>query len=294
MPREAAFRNVAIIGGRGAVGRLFNEVLTASGAVTLLLDNKPLPGDVPSNVLAIDILNARAEALQPLSACDLVILATPEHVAIEALESIAGVVDPGALLVETLSVKTGFARQVSTTDIRCECLGVNPMFAPDLGFHGNSVIATPHRAGARSGPFQQLMSDHGARVVVMTPDDHDRACASLQVATHAAILGFGHALLAAGYDARVMTEIMPPPHRTLLALLSRLLAGEPAVYHDIQVANPHARMMREQLRQAQLELDSIVDAGPEAFARELEALRGLLATSDLDFAALCARLFAVR
>lgn len=288
MNTAPSFRRAALVGGAGAVGRLLHTLLQEAGTPTVLVVDRQLHSGTVG--VEADILDAPQAVLQQIAACDVVILALPEDAAVAALGVLAPALPATALLVETLSVKTGFAAALAQGPYRGGCLGINPMFAPDLGFRNRGVIVTPHSAGPKDAQFRRLMSDCGARLVEMTADEHDRACAALQGATHAAVLGFGGALLQAGYEPHKLEAIMPPPHRVLLALLGRILAGEPAVYHDIQAANPHAAAMRARLLEAQRELDRSIQAGPDAFARQLDATRGMLSGSGTDYAALCSAL----
>jgi prephenate dehydrogenase len=87
---------------------------------------------------------------------------------------------------------------------------------------------------------------------------------------------------------------MPPPHRTLLALLARITAGDPEVYRDIQSANPYAARARMDLLDAHRRLERIIASDdPETFHRLIVELRSVLANGKTDYADLCARLFSV-
>jgi prephenate dehydrogenase len=294
MTSDRPFERAAIVGGAGAVGRLFAALLRETRTPLLLVDRREPPPEPGVTAIAADILRPGPVLLRELTSCDLVLLATPENIAISAVSGLGSALLGSTLLVDTLSVKSGFAEALAQSGFAGECLGINPMFAPDLGFAGRGVIITPYRDGPAARRFAGLMAERGALLSRMSADEHDRVCAALQVATHAAVLGFGMALRALDYDPGRMEALMPPPHRALLALLARMLAADPAVYHDIQAANPHAALMREQLQKAQQALDQRIAEGPEAFAATLNSLRGMLATSQVDYAALCARLFAVK
>ncbi len=57
-----------------------------------------------------DICNPDHQTLQLIESVDLVILATPEEVAIAGLRALLPRMKPGSLLVDTLSVKSRFAQ----------------------------------------------------------------------------------------------------------------------------------------------------------------------------------------
>ena len=291
------FRQIVIAGGGGAVGTLFADALRAAGcpAVTII-DRRPTPATSgqASCFLQGDVQRPSEEMLSLVRTCDLLILATPEPVAIAAARWMLPEMKHGSLAVETLSVKHRYAAVAAEVVTGAELLGVNPMFAPSLGFAGRSVVAVPYRCGALAQTFLAFVAAQGSDVVQLTADGHDRACAALQVATHASVLAFGMALLAGGYDLATAERIMPPPHRTLLALLARVVAGDPEVYRDIQSANPYAARARADILDAHRSLERIVASDdPESFHQLITDLRGLLAGSGTDYASLCARLFEV-
>jgi 4-amino-4-deoxyprephenate dehydrogenase len=296
MTAELPFLRATIIGGNGAVGRLLGAALASSDNPELaLIDCREGSSAIRGTIcITADARQPSAQMREVIAASDLVILATSEDVALDSLPSLLPLLRSEALLVDTLSVKSRIAALLASETVNCELLGINPMFAPDLGFSGRSVIVVPYAAKGRARHFQKLLSTWRATTVSMSAEEHDRACAALQVATHAAILGFAFALKASGYDPATVAAIMPPPHRTLLALTGRILAADPAVYHDIQASNPFAAEMRARLREAQATLEASVAAGPAQFARDMSGLREMLAHGDVDYAELCARLFEVR
>lgn len=297
MSVEAHFRRSVIVGGGGAVGSLFARALTDAGARDLVLVDRRGPGTSPTDTAVFlegDILRPSREVIGQVRSCDLMILATPEAAAIAALDSLLPALQPGALLVDTLSVKGRYAQTLATKRTQAELLGVNPMFAPGLGFAGQSVVAVPYRPGPKSEAFLEFVAAQGSEVVQLSAEAHDQACAALQVVTHASILAFGMALAAGGHDIAAAGRIMPPPHRTMLALLARIVAADPEVYRDIQTANPAAARARADLVDAHRRLERIVACGdPEPFHRLIAELREMFRDTGADYTRLCARLFAV-
>jgi prephenate dehydrogenase len=283
-----------VVGGGGAVGSLLVRALAAGGASVAIMDRRTSGCTPRGAAFEDDVRRPSTRSLERLGSSDLVVLAVPEEVAIAAVGAVLPCMRPGSLLVDTLSVKSRFAMASKAVPTEAERLGVNPMFAPGLGFAGRSVVAVPYAAGPLTAAFIDFIARQGSEVVRMGAEEHDRACAALQVATHAAVLTFGMALQATGYDLASAERIMPPPHRTLLALLGRILAADPEVYRDIQAANPHAAEMRARLREAHDRLEAIVGAGrAEPFDQLAGELRSLFSGAAVDYAKLCARLFEV-
>ncbi len=276
-----------VAGGAGAVGALFSDLLTAAGAHVVAVDNASGPDRVVGDITAVDGVLA-AE----LAAADVVVLAVPEPVALAALGPVTAALAPGALLVDTLSVKSRYAASASAVRSDVELLSLNPMFAPSLGFPGRPVAAVELRGGPRSAEFLRLLTMAGATTVTVTADRHDRLAAATQALTHAAVLSFGAALAELDVTVDELAALAPPPHATLLALLARIAAGTPEVYWDVQSANPFAETARAALSAGTAAVDLAVDKGEDQFTGLLASMRSVLGDQLSTYSAHCARMFA--
>ncbi len=287
------FSRIVIVGG-GKVGRLFaRELQSASGCGGVIIDpGAAVEASGAFRLLRQDIRELTSDSKRVLGDADVVMLAVPERIATEAVEVLAGVLRPDALLVETLSVKSPFAASLKKVAAPFEILGVNPMFAPDLGIRGNGFVVVPYAAGARSEAFIGFLTFAGANIARMTSEEHDRVSAVMQAGTHAALLAFGIALRECRYDIAAVECIMPPPHRLLIAMLARLVRSNPEISRDVQCANPYARDVREQLREAHASLEKILASDDtHAFQDLYASLGGLMPEAGSAYAQLCARLF---
>jgi prephenate dehydrogenase len=264
MGPRSELANVVVIGG-GAVGRLFADLLTGAGSAVTVVDRTA----APHVQLALDARSRSPQLDAALGAAGCAVLALPEAAALDALPHVLGALPAGALLADTLSVKTPFARAALAAGAPVELCSLNPMFAPSLGFSGRALLAVELRAGPRSRALLELLREHAQVVVVPDAEAHDRAAAALQVATHAGVLALGLALGQLDADLDALLPAAPPPFLAQLALLARIADGAPATYADIQRANPFAPAARSALADALRQLDAAAsDADPQA----LEAL----------------------
>jgi prephenate dehydrogenase len=283
-----------ILGGQGGVGQLFAELLGDEGKVTLVDLRASTP---PSGTFAMvaDACRPSPQLIAELADADVVIVALPEEVGAAAIEAAAAHLPRGALIAETLSVKSTIAGPLATAAERhgLEALGVNPMFAPDLGFPGRPVLVSEVRGGSRCRRLGMLIEERGGRLVRISIPEHDRLTASLQVATHASLLAFGLASKALGADVATLVAAAPPPHRTLLALLARIITGTPEVYRDIQAAHPYAHEARRAVSDAITQLDDAATSTSAArFEEILAELAEWLGPERERLAGDCAELFA--
>ncbi|WP_338893206.1 prephenate dehydrogenase dimerization domain-containing protein [Rhodococcus sovatensis] len=280
--------DVIVIGGCGAVGSLLVGLLADDGLSVLTVD--PSSESDTADRVSGDIRALDEDLAHTVKEAQVVVLAVPEFVALSTDLSLFG---EDALVVETLSVKSGFAAVASTAPAGLQILGINPMFAPSLGMDGRPVAAVAHRAGARVDDFLHRIGTWGGRVVSVDVDQHDRVAAATQALTHAAVLAFGSALASLDVDPALVEAVAPPPARTALALLARISGGEPEVYWDVQAGNPYAESARHALATALADLDSAVTSGEESnFTRYLLHAGESVPDGD-EYRALCARLFGI-
>ncbi|NLU84734.1 prephenate dehydrogenase dimerization domain-containing protein [Rhodococcus sp. HNM0569] len=270
----AATDRAVVVGGRGAVGAMVAQALVDDGRHVQIVDR----AGGPAGTLRGDVTAPAAELAHALGAAGAVVLAVPEHVAIDALPVLDELLAPDTVLVETLSVKSGIAAALASW--RRPALGVNPMFAPALAMAGRPVVATVHRAGSGVEAFLGALARGGARIERRGAAEHDRLAAATQTLPHASVLAFALAL--GELDAAgAAPATAPPPHRVLRAVAARVASGEPAVYRDIQVANPYAAQARRALRRALDELDAAAAAPPHEFTALTARARAAL-SPDLE------------
>jgi len=280
--------NVVVIGG-GAVGRLFIAALADAGSAVTVVDRTA----APHVQLVLDACTPSPALDAALATADGALLALPEQAALDALPHLLAALPAGALLADTLSVKTPFVQAALAAGAPVELCSLNPMFAPSLGFAGRAVLAVEPTSGPRSRALLALLRERTHVVTVPDAQAHDRATAALQVATHAGVLAFGLALAQLDADLEVLLPAAPPPFLALLALLARIADGAPETYADIQRANPFAATARGALSDALQQLDAAArDVDPEALEALIAAAAAPLGSHREKLAAQAAGLLA--
>jgi 4-amino-4-deoxyprephenate dehydrogenase len=279
--------STVVAGGSGAVGGLMVDLL--QGADVLVVDLVPPPPGIAYLHGDIGAMDERVAA--EIRRAETVVLAVPEQVALAALPALARELRPGSLIVDTLSVKTAIAAALAEHAAHLQAVGLNPMFAPSLGFDGRALAAVVVHDGPRARALLDAAARRGARVAEVGAGEHDRIAAATQALTHAAVLAFGLALDALGVGVDELAPLATPPHLTLLALLARIASGAPATYWDVQAGNPHAPRARAALAAG---LTALEGAGDEAdFAALLERAHTILGADRDGYARICEELFAV-
>ena len=263
---------VVVVGGLGEVGRLFARSLAASGIAVHVIDRQPPREEAAADrFLQADVTHLDEAARGWIADADGVVVCLPEGVALAALGQLTGAMRRGALWVDTLSVKSEICHSLLARARDVEVLSLNPMFAPGLGWRGNAVAAVELAAGRKSAAMLGLLESWGARVERLGAAEHDGLTAAIQVATHAAVLAFGSALLELGYEVGSGLRLATPPHRLMLALLSRIANANPTVYAEIQRHHPRGEVVRQSMVRA---LEALSET--DTLDRRFEELKQLL------------------
>lgn len=254
-----------MVGGLGAVGQMLGRELGAGLGETVDLD-------IRSEVSPSDILAPTETEKELLARASVVVLAVPEEVAVKALPIVLPHLRSETLLVETLSVKSRFGKELTRNRPPCEVLGINPMFGPSLEIPGRAVGVVPYIPGPHSERFVSMIAAHDALLTELTPETHDQVGAALQALPHVLVLAFSRALAMLELNAPSTLQLTPPPANALLALAARVAGGSPHVYSDIQTSNPFAQSARDALGEA---IAEVLEASgdPDAFAALLGKVR---------------------
>ncbi len=270
-------QHVVIVGAMGNLGRLFAGLVGGPDTVTTGLDVVAnSPDSSYTEFLQSDITSPTPETTAILTSADCVIVCLPEDVALQALPSITAAIPAGSLWIDTLPVKQQICAALASVP-RIEALSMNPLFGPDLGFRNQNVAAVVVSGGPRTTWFLRLLESAGARVTTLTASEHDRLTASIQVATHAALLVFGMTLETLNPAGTASVSTSTPPHRLLLSLLGRIASAHPHVYWSIQRDHPDGPQVRAALARAATELEEMVANDDERrFMECLTTLRAYL------------------
>lgn len=177
-----------------------------------------------------------------VAACGLVILAVPVAAIPQAIASLRPHLKAGAIVLDVGSVKIGptLAMEAGLPD-GVEIIGTHPLFGPQSarhGLEGLKIALCPIRG--RSMPRIAAFLRHALklRVIVTTPDAHDREVAMVQGLTH--------------LIAKILVRMDPLPRTMTTSSFDLILQATEMVRYDapnvfmaIERANPHAKAVRD-------------------------------------------------
>ncbi|MEN5081240.1 prephenate dehydrogenase [Bosea sp. TWI1241] len=244
--------------GFGAFGRLVARHLQP---------HLPVLAFDPATTIAADPSGHGLHPATPaeVAACAFVVLAVPVAALPEAIALLAPQLKPGTVVLDVGSVKTGPVAAMQAALPACvEIVATHPLFGPNSaceGIAGLSIALCPVRGTRHRRIAAFLRKVLGLRVILTTPDAHDREAAVVQGLTH--------------LIARILTRMEPLPTRMTTASFSLLMRATDMVRDDsagvflaIERANPHARQVRDRFFALAQEIRDHLDGETPAPAAE--------------------------
>ena len=207
--------------------------------------------------------------------CDVLIFSTPirQTTAIIAeYVDAAGGDEAGKLWLDLTSIKQAPVSAMLRS--RAEVVGLHPMSAPPKtgSLKGRVLAVCPARLERWQGWLDGMLDALSAECVQVEPEAHDRAMALVQGLVHASHMTQARVLHALANEAGglpLLHALRTVGHELDLTVTGRILAGNPAIYEDIQFGNPHVLPVLHELAAAATRLRDHVADGGEAARRGL-------------------------
>lgn len=258
---------IGIVGGRGGIGSLFARILSKAGATVLVSDRDTALSNV--EVAARSDLTLVAV---PLRATPSVLAEVAPHVRVDAaLVSLGSLMEPALPAMDACAGETFL---------------LHPLFGPGRRNLQGTMMALASPRGDPWHGWQEWLIGRGLpeqRLVMTTPEEHDRAMAVAQALLHGAYAALAPELMGGLPDNDLVWAT--PTLRLQLALMSRILHQDPALYGDILALNRHTPLVFDRLIGRLATLRAAALEGPDAVAALFKAARDSLQHYGLNLAA---------
>ncbi len=217
-----AVEQVVIVGGAGALGKVFVGLFEKSGYQVAVVEKDDWETDIAKAAFA------RA---------DLVLVAVP----ITLTETVIGQLNNlpvDCVLADITSIKEKPLNAMLAAH-KGPVVGLHPMFGPDApGMIKQVVVVCDGRGEASYQWLVEQMKTWGATIHRSTAQEHDQAMAFIQVMRHFNTFVYGAHLQGENPDLETLTVFSSPIYRLELAMVGRLFAQSPQLYADIIYNNP--------------------------------------------------------
>lgn len=242
---------MAIVG-YGRFGRAVGERLQEQGAAVRAWDPQRAP---PPEVAAVSLEAA-------MQGASVVLLTVPVPRTEAALQSVRSHLQPGQLLIEAGSVKTGpVAALERILGAKAAWAATHPLFGPvslALGERPLRVVVCPHPGNpAAAAAAEEFWRAFGCEILRMDPEEHDRTMAS----THALAFFVAKGFLDCGIDLE--PPCAPPSVAGIARTVRSARADAGQLFATLHRENPYASEARARLLEALIVTDAILCAPPE-------------------------------
>lgn len=227
----------------------------------------------------------RVEAASTFAAvekADAVILSVPINSFEEIVEDIAPFTHEGQFIFDVTSVKGMPVAAMHKHFKGRRVLGVHPMFGPGADSVANQrFVLTPTNKdeGDLATQIKKHLEDRQARVITMSPQEHDEIVS--------VVLGLAHFIALVSADTLMQTgklekaaPVSGTTFKLLLTLAESVLSEDPAFYASLQMHLPGAAQVEQMLADNAASWAGMVKNGDSLqFAEKMAALKeGFLKT----------------
>lgn len=249
-------KTIVVVGGEGALGRLFVRLFRSAGASVHSLDRNDWQ---------------QAEAL--CQDADLVLLAVPITLTVSVIERLPPLAKH-CILADLTSIK-GQPLAAMLASHNGPVVGLHPMFGPQQATLAKQLVIVCH--GRDREHYQWLLDSivrWGAHIRDISAAQHDQAMGFIQVLRHLSTFVYGAHLAEQHVDLAELVSLSSPIYRLELMMVGRLFAQNPELYADIILSQPHTfAMMSDYLRSFEHILGQLQAGNKAAFIEKFAEVK---------------------
>jgi prephenate dehydrogenase len=238
---------IGIIGGNGRMGVWFKKLFEEHGLSVHVSD-----------------MNTPMTARDLAEKCRVVIISVPIARTEEVISEVGPYVHEDGLLMDLTSVKTR-PMLAMLEHSHCEVVGGHPLFGPkENSIKGRGVALCPGRGEKWLAWTKELLQKMGARVLIISPEKHDRVMAAVQGLTHASTLALAMAVSKTGYTQEELDTYTTTSFtylRTQIArtvgqdadLIGQILTLNPAILETVSLLEAQVKTLKEIIQRGDYE-----------------------------------------
>lgn len=264
--------------------RNFDVIITGRDEIT---------GNKVSKKLGVDYTSSNEDAV---SSADIVILSVPINAVSNVIPQISPFLRKGTLLMDVTSVKEKPAEIMQKyAPEGVEIIPSHPLFGPRIrSLDGQVVVLTPPDEGKWFKKVYEFLENEKARVIVTSPQNHDKMMSVVQGLTHFAYIGVASTIERLNIDVKESRKFASPVYGLMVDMIARIVAQNPYLYYSIQTENKYIEETHKTFISVYRELsDMILNEDQDGFvhlmgsaAKHLDDLEAALGRSDKAISAL--------
>jgi prephenate dehydrogenase len=273
---------IAILGGTGKMGKWFARFLIKEGHQVIITGR-----DSARQEAAAQDLGVRSSTnIEAVKDCGIILLSVSIDSVEEVIKEISPYIGPNQIVIDITSIKKKpvdlMQRYLNTQKV----LGTHPVFGPgarDLNSQNFVLTPTNEAEGALARKVKNYLEVRGARVRVMSPEEHDEMMA--------VVLGLAHFISIVAADTMAAIDRLPQmkaiggsTYRVLTTLVESVISEDPELYATLQMHLPGLAKIEGLFLENAGKWASLVEAQDKAgFKSNMTALKKKFAENNTNF-----------
>jgi prephenate dehydrogenase len=274
---------IAIIGGSGKMGRWFADFLLKDGKEVVISGRSEKKLLEAKQALGVEIASGNVAAVK---GADYVLLSVPIDSFEEVVAQISPYIQPEQAVIDVTSVKVLPVAAMHKHVKRGLVLGAHPLFGPGARSVANqNFVLTPINGeeAALAQKIRGYLEARGARVTLMSPEEHDEVMTVVLGLSHFIALVAADTLMSSG-RLKQTGEIGSTTYRVLLSVVASVVAEDPELYASLQMNLPNVAVIEKLFQEKAAEwADLIAGKDRQEFIRRMRELRSSLEKVIPDF-----------
>ena len=234
---------VAIIGGSGKMGRWFANSLLKDGKEVVVTGRNESKLLDAKQKLGVEVAT-NAEAVKR---ADVILVSVPIDNFEPVVQELQPYINPKQVVIDITSIKV-FPVEIMHKYIKTGLtLGTHPMFGPGAkSMAKQNFILTPTNEEERAlaQRVREYLLVRGARVTLMTPQEHDEMMAVILGLSHFIAIVSADTLISLG-GLKQREAISGTTYKLLLTLVESVLSEDPDFYAALQMSLPNMTKIEE-------------------------------------------------
>lgn len=271
---------VTIIGGAGGMGKWFAGFFKENGVEVRIVDKsdgtETVAKELGVQFLNTDVLKlAEGARRDEVVDTDVLLVSVPIDITGRVIERVGPEMREGSLLMDITSVKKMPVETMEKcTNESVEILGTHPLFGPSAkSMRGQTIIFVPLMKGSLYERIYEMFESNGARIELLTAEEHDEIMSVIQGLVHFILLSFGVTLKNLDFDVERSRKFMNPMFEIIMDFVGRLLHQDPHLYALIQ-SNFEMGEIHESFLSVANRLHELISAGNvEEFMDEMRVAK---------------------
>jgi len=273
---------VAIIGGSGRMGQWFARLLIKEGREVVITGRNHKKLVAVGKRLGVEV----ATNTEAVKDADVILLSVPIDNLEEVVKQISPHIQPKQVIVDITSIKV-FPVEVMHKYLKSGLiLGTHPMFGPGANDIANqNFVLTPTSDDEQvlAEKVRGYLESKGARVTLMTPEEHDTMVAITLGLSHFIAITSADALLSLDKSGK-MGLMGGSTYRLLRVLIESVLSEDPELYASLQMSLPGIAEIEKLFQKSAWKWAEVVASKDrQKFVDGMNALKDKLNQLDPDF-----------